>query len=175
MSKHSIDRLKFSGGVISLVSLTLSIVPGANAEFYNGSQHSGTGSNAPYVPVSSGVIIIPGNNNSAISKDIGQRLSTAQSNYDKAASALASAATPQPVVNLGPTRFSREAADLASCGCLNPDVVAAPDSAELVAARTAEAEAAAELIKVKAEARQFLESAKNAPVVEVPKAPYRAW
>ena len=175
MSKNSIDRLKFSGGVISLVSLTLAIIPAANAEFYNGSNHSGFGSNAPYVPVSPGFITVSGNNNSAISQDIGQRLSSAQSNYDKAASALASAATPQPVVSSGPARFSREAADLASCGCFNPDVVAAPDSAQLVAARTAEAEAAAELIKVKAEARQFLESAKNAPVVEVPKAPYRAW
>ncbi|MCY7367921.1 MAG: hypothetical protein LH474_07195 [Chamaesiphon sp.] len=63
-----------------------------------------------------------------------------------------------------PVRYGREPGDIASCGCPNADTVGsgtATPSAELVAARAAESEAAAELAAAKAEARQFLESVKN--------------
>jgi hypothetical protein len=66
-----------------------------------------------------------------------------------------------PVSSAGPVRYARVPADLASCGCLNPDTAAAPTPG-LEAAKAAEAEAASELAKVKEEARQFLDSVKNA-------------
>jgi hypothetical protein len=57
-------------------------------------------------------------------------------------------------------RYARVPSDLANCGCLNPET-ASTGGGELEAAKASEAEAAAELSKVKAEARQFLESVKN--------------
>jgi hypothetical protein len=90
-------------------------------------------------------------------------LSFAQSKYDTAAAALAKAETAQPTASdTSPVRYGREPGDLASCGCPNTDVTTKPgDRPELVAARAAEAQAAAELAAAKAEARQVIESAKS--------------
>jgi hypothetical protein len=97
---------------------------------------------------------------------ISSRISVAQTNYNQAAANLAQAEAAQPVAaNTTPVRFSVEkgVADLASCGCPNADVVgtAPTPSPELVAAKAAEADAAAELAAAKAEARQFIETVKN--------------
>lgn len=94
----------------------------------------------------------------------------AQSNFDTAVANLAKAETSQPVaVNDTPVRFSvdKSVANLADCGCPNADTVGnAPGvpSPELVAARTAESDAAAKLAAARAEARQFIESVKNGSV-----------
>ncbi len=93
-------------------------------------------------------------------------LNTAQSNYDRAAAALAEAETAQPnAANTQPVRYGREAGDLANCGCLNADTVGTNPAPrpDLVAARAKADEAAAELAKAKAEARQFIESVKDEP------------
>ncbi len=87
-----------------------------------------------------------------------QRLAAAQGAYESASQRLAQAGTAQPVASSGPQRYSRVPGDLADCGCLNPDLASDTSGSELAAAKVAEAEAAAELAKAKAETRQFLES-----------------
>jgi hypothetical protein len=92
------------------------------------------------------------------------RYNSALSKYERAAAALAQAETGQPTAsNNSPVRYGREPGDLAACGCLNQDTVGKNpnDRPELVAAKAAEAEAAAELAAAKAEARQVIESAKS--------------
>jgi hypothetical protein len=137
------------------------------AQVTNGSNQSGTNVTtfpAPGVPsVGGGPVnsFSPATVSSANS--FSQRVSIAQANSDRAASALAQLETAQPVAsNSGPVRYGREAGDLASCGCPNADTVGTDNTnrPELVAAKAAEAEAAAELAKAKAEARQFIETAK---------------
>jgi hypothetical protein len=95
---------------------------------------------------------------------ISSRINLAQTNYAQAAANLAQAETAQPIAaNTSPVRYGREVADLASCGCPNADVPTASTTPrpELVAAKAAEAEAAAELAAAKAEAREFIESVKS--------------
>ena len=98
-------------------------------------------------------------------------------NYERAAAVLAQEQSAQPTAsNSAPVRYSRQAGDLADCGCLNKDTANQGDRPELVAAKAAEAEAAAELAKANAEARQFLESVKNeVPTASVMKAPSPLW
>ncbi len=120
---------------------------------------------APSVP-GSGFNSVPSFSSATVSSanNFGERINIAQGNFDKAAAALAQAETAQPTAaNNSPVRYGREAGDLANCGCPNADTVGTNNTArpELVAAKAAEAEAAAELAKAKAEARQFLESVKN--------------
>ena len=100
---------------------------------------------------------------------ISSRVSVAQASYDTTVSNLAAAEAAQPpAADTTPVRFSvdKSVADLASCGCPNADTVgSAPTttapSPELLAAKTAEADAAAELAAAQAEARQFIESVKS--------------
>jgi hypothetical protein len=98
---------------------------------------------------------------------ISSRVSVAQTNYDTAVSNLSAAETAQPVAaNTTPVRYAvdKGVADLASCGCPNADTVSSAPTTprpELVAAKAAEADAAAELAAAQAEARQFIESVKN--------------
>jgi hypothetical protein len=92
-------------------------------------------------------------------------LSIAQEKHNKAMTLLAEAENAEAqnaklVANAGPVRYSRISGDLANCGCLNPDTASTPSS-NLVAARAAEAEAAAEFTRIKAEVRQFLEAANS--------------
>ena len=125
---------------------------GNNNASLNGS--NGTGN------FSRGASIISTARGSAISKGIG----IAQGKYDAALSALAAAeaATPNTSSKTSPVRYGREPGDIASCGCPNADTTTAgTTSQELVAAKAAEAEAAAELASVKAEARKFLDSVKT--------------
>ena len=102
---------------------------------------------------------------------ISSRVSLAQTNYDTALSNLSAAEAAQPVAaNTTPVRYTVEksVADLASCGCPNADTVSSAPTTprpELVAAKTAEADAAAELAAAQAEARQFIESVKNGSTV----------
>ena len=125
---------------------------GNNSASLNGS--NGTGNFAR------GASLISTARGAAISKGIG----IAQGKYDAALAALAAAeaATPNTSSKTSPVRYGREPGDVASCGCPNADTTTAgTTSQELVAAKAAEAEAAAELASVKAEARKFLESVKN--------------
>ena len=95
------------------------------------------------------------------------RFNTAQDNYSKAASALAAAEAAQTPASATsqPVRYGREALAAADCGCPNADTVGTnTPSPALVAARQAEAAAAAELAAAKAEAKEFLESVKNTNV-----------
>ena len=97
-------------------------------------------------------------------QSISSRIGIAQGKYDAALAALAAAeaATPNTSSKTSPVRYGREPGDIASCGCPNADTTTAgTPSPELVAAKAAEAEAAAELAAAKAEARQFLESIKG--------------
>ncbi|WP_310429390.1 hypothetical protein [Chamaesiphon sp. VAR_48_metabat_135_sub] len=105
---------------------------------------------------SSGTIARAGN--------IGARINLAEGNYQRAAAALAQAEAAQPnASNTSPVRYALAKSAPEDCGCLNADLVGtkAPDRPELIAARAAEAEAAAELAAAKAEGREFLESVKN--------------
>ncbi|WP_309737887.1 MULTISPECIES: hypothetical protein [unclassified Chamaesiphon] len=100
---------------------------------------------------------------------ISSRVSVAQASYDTAVSNLSAAEAAQPVAaaDTTPVRYAvdKGVADLAACGCPNADVTAsAPSTAprpEVVAAKAAEADAAAELAAAQAEARQFIESVKS--------------
>ncbi len=92
------------------------------------------------------------------------RYNTAMSNYERAAANLAAAEAAQKNASNSTVRYGREAGDLASCGCPNSDTVgSSSDTPELIAARKAEQEAAAELAKAKAEAKEFLESVQKNP------------
>jgi hypothetical protein len=107
-----------------------------------------------------------GNNGISVrAASINSQLSLAQTNYDNAATALAQAEAAQPTAsNTSPVRYALQSGDLASCGCPNADTTVGANTTprpELIAAKAAEAEAAAELAAAKAEARQFLESVKS--------------
>jgi hypothetical protein len=155
-------------GCSAIVTATLAgFTPSAMAQF-NGSNQTGTNVTtfpAPTVPSVGGGSSVTSFSPSTVSgvSGISSRVNTAQVNADRTAAALAQAETAQPNASAsGPVRYGRESADLASCGCLNADTASAPDPnrPELVAARAAAEEAAAELAKAKAEARQFIEAAK---------------
>ncbi len=111
---------------------------------------------------------------------ISSRVSVAQASYDTAVSNLAAAEAAQPVAaDTTPVRYGvdKGVADLASCGCPNADVSSAPSTTprpELVAAKTAEADAATELAAAQAEARQFIESVKSGSTV-TSSAPSQLW
>jgi hypothetical protein len=88
-------------------------------------------------------------------------------NFNSAVSAQAALppipSTPTVVEPLPAQRFSL-VGDQASCGCPNADTVGTKpttESPELVAAKAAEAKAAADLAAAKAEAQQFIETVKN--------------
>ena len=92
------------------------------------------------------------------------RFNAAVSKYEIASAALAAAEAAQSNASskTSPVRYGREPGDIAACGCPNADTTTAgTPSPQLVAAKQAEAEAAAELAAAKAEARQFLESVKG--------------
>jgi hypothetical protein len=98
------------------------------------------------------------------------KIALAQGKYDSRATTRASLEADQPnASNTSPVRYGREVGDLASCGCPNADVVGGNTTSrpELVAAKAAEAEAAAELAAAKAEAREFLESIKSSETAAV--------
>jgi hypothetical protein len=146
----------------------------AIAQTNNGSQAGGgnvTTITSPSVVGGSGGGSNPGGSPSgAISGRAGaisSRVSVAQTNYDTAVSNLSAAEAAQPVAaDTTPVRYAvdKSVADLASCGCPNADTVSSSPTTprpELVAAKAAEADAAAELAAAQAEARQFIESVKS--------------
>jgi hypothetical protein len=122
-----------------------------------------------------------GNNNNNVNgagTGVASRFNTALSNYEQAAAVLAQEqATQTNTSSAAPVRYSRQAGDLADCGCLNNDTVGTKvGRPELAAAKAAEAEAAAELAKAKADARQFLESVKSeAPTASATKVSSPLW
>jgi hypothetical protein len=120
----------------------------------NGSNGNGNSSDAGGGRFTAGTI--------ATSKGIQGRFLAAMSKYETAAANLAAAEAGQNNASSGtsPVRYGREPGDIAACGCPNADLTAAAPTKELLAAKAAEAEAAAELASAKAEARQFLESVK---------------
>jgi hypothetical protein len=165
----NISKCQAIVGCSAILTATLAgFSPSVMAQETNGSNASGTNVTtfpAPSVPSTGGGGPVSPFSPTTVSAAPGffQRVSLAQTNYDRAAAALAQSETAQPTAsNSGPVRYGREAADIASCGCPNADTASTGDTnrPELVAARAAEAEAAAELAKAKAEARQFIEAAK---------------
>lgn len=122
-----------------------------------------------------------GNNNNNVNgagTGVASRFNTALSNYEQAAAVLAQEQAAQTnTASAAPVRYSRQASDLADCGCLNNDTVGTKvGRPELASAKAAEAEAAAELAKAKAEARQFLESVKSeAPTASATKVSSPLW
>jgi hypothetical protein len=163
----NISKYQAIVGCSAIVTATLvGFSPAAMAQT-NGSTQTGTNVTtfpAPPVPSVGGGTTTGSFSPSSVSSasNFSQNITTAQGTYDRAAAALAAAESAQPVASSsGPVRYGRESADLASCGCPNADTATTnTPRPELVAARAAEAEAAAELAKAKAEARQFIESAK---------------
>ena len=113
---------------------------------------------------------------------ISSRVGVAQANFNQAAANVAQSQAAQPVApDTTPVRFSvdKGVADLASCGCPNADTVGTASSPtpspELVAAKAAEADAAAELATAKAEARQFIESVQNGSISTSSTASSQLW
>jgi hypothetical protein len=160
--------------VIAAVSLT-GFAQSANAEANSsnssGSNSSGSNVTGTITTGSSGNGFTGGRSgfsSGTISRAgaLNSNISLKQGAYNTAAQNLAAAeaATPQ-ASDTTPVRFARQALDAASCGCpnadTNPTASTATPRPELVAARAAEAQAAAELAAAKAEARQFLESVKG--------------
>ncbi len=155
-------------GSVQIAQAQTAVIGGAYSNASGGNVTTTTGG---------GPGIAPGNSSSpspspAISGRAGtisSRIGVAQTSYDTAVANLSAAAAAQPVAaDTTPVRYSvdKGVADLASCGCPNADTIgSAPTttapSPELLAARTAEADAAAELAAAQAEARQFIESVKS--------------
>jgi len=151
---------------------TTGINPGGTG---NTGNTAGTGNNnAPR-----GIAGVNNNNNvNGAGTGVASRFNTALSNYEQAAAVLAQEQAAQTnTSSAAPVRYSRQAGDLADCGCLNNDTVGTKvGRPELAAAKAAEAEAAAELAKAKAEARQFLESVKSeAPTASATKVSSPLW
>jgi hypothetical protein len=95
-----------------------------------------------------------------MSQQFQQLLTVAQNAYAQASAKVAeiqSRSTPSAQKD-AEVRYSR-VADANDCGC--NAAASGPDSAELIAAKAAEAEAAASLAKAQEQARKFLESTKN--------------
>ncbi len=99
-----------------------------------------------------------------LTQQLQQLLNAAESAYASASARLAqiqSQSTPSARKDT-PVRYSRVAdANIADCGCNATASEPAANSAELAAAKAAEAEAAASLKKAQEQARKFLESTKN--------------
>jgi hypothetical protein len=151
---------------------TTGINPGGTG---NTGNTAGTGNNnAPR-----GIAGVNNNNNvNGAGTGVASRFNTALSNYEQAAAVLAQEQAAQTnTSSAAPVRYSRQAGDLADCGCLNNDTVGTKvGRPELASAKAAEAEAAAELAKAKAEARQFLESVKSeAPTASATKVSSPLW
>lgn len=151
---------------------TTGINPGGTG---NTGNTAGTGNNnAPR-----GIAGVNNNNNvNGAGTGVASRFNTALSNYEQAAAVLAQEQAAQTnTASAAPVRYSRQASDLADCGCLNNDTVGTKvGRPELASAKAAEAEAAAELAKAKAEARQFLESVKSeAPTASATKVSSPLW
>lgn len=157
---------------------TTGINPGGTGNTGNTAGTGNTGNtgnnNAPR-----GIAGVNNNNNvNGAGTGVASRFNTALSNYEQAAAVLAQEqATQTNTSSAAPVRYSRQAGDLADCGCLNNDTVGTKvGRPELAAAKAAEAEAAAELAKAKAEARQFLESVKSeAPTASATKVSSPLW
>jgi hypothetical protein len=131
---------------------------GGNVTSYNGSNAGGG---------NGGNVTNPGFSPATVGRagTISSRFTAAQTNFTRASEAVRAIET-QPVAaaKSEPVRYGREVADVASCGCPNADTTSAStptNRPELVAAKAAEAEAAAELAAAQAEAKQFVESVKN--------------
>jgi hypothetical protein len=204
MSKHVLDSLKFSGGILSIYCLSLAIVPTAYAGDTNISNASGAQvANFNSYSASSGESGGSGEGAGAGGKSNptsgGNRLATiraaqglqskldaAQTTYSSASnrlsqllSAAPSSPPSTPTTTLGAVRFSVKGGgvkgeELTNCGCNNPDVAATPtkpndNSAEIAAAREAQAQAARELAEAQAQARQFLASTEKTPQVSAQK------
>ena len=149
-----------------------------NVNAQNGSNNSAVGS-APTIPGTIGGIgPNGGKQNGSNSAGTGgtsrgdiarvqpilSRFNAAMSKYESAVATLAAAEAGQNNASskTSPVRYGREVADASTCGCLNTDTASAGSlGPEMVAAKEAEAAAAAELAAAKAEARTFLESVKG--------------
>ncbi len=154
---------------------TTGITAGNNSTGGNGTTNpNGIGGNNNSIRATG----INNNKNDGTGTGVASRFNTALGNYEQAAAVLAQEQAAQTnTSSAAPVRYSRQAGDLADCGCLNNDTVGTKvGRPELAAAKAAEAEAAAELAKAKAEARQFLESVKNEPpTASVPKVSSPLW
>jgi hypothetical protein len=144
-----------SGGNKSNATGTNVENPGSPGIGNGGNRSNGTGTSSR------------GFNSTDISRatNIGARINVAKGNLTTKASnskALEGAETTGGSKTLPDVRYSL-VGDVADCGCPNADVVGSKNTSrpELVAAKAAEAEAAAELAAAQAEAREFLESVKS--------------
>ncbi|MCY7335649.1 MAG: hypothetical protein LH613_05460, partial [Chamaesiphon sp.] len=119
-------------GTVLIAQTNSSNTTGTNVSNTTGTNVSNTtGSSVPTSP--SGSSSLGGGSSGGVSpaviaraSTLGSRLSTAQSNYSRAAGTLAQAETAQPTVAASavPVRYGRQAvADIASCGCPNADTV----------------------------------------------------
>jgi hypothetical protein len=158
---------------------------GSNVTTTNNSNASGGNVTTINNPSVGGSTSTSGGSSPAISgraTTISSRVGVAQANFNQAAANVAQSQAAQPVApDLTPVRFSvdKGVADLASCGCPNADTVGTASSPtpspELVAAKAAEADAAAELAAAKAEARQFIESVQNGSISTSSTASSQLW
>jgi hypothetical protein len=167
----NISKVIIGCSAIAVASLT-SFVQSASADTVNGSNATG-GNVTSYNGSNAGGGGVNGSNatgNTYSPATVGRagtvssRYTAAQTNFTRASEAVRAIETQPIAAKSDPVRYGREVADVASCGCPNADTTSAstPTSRpELVAAKAAEAEAAAELAAAQAEAKQFVESVKN--------------
>ncbi len=170
----NISKLIIGCSVIAVASLNSFVHPaaadtvgssnatGGNVTTYNGSNAGGNGSNNG----GNGSNATGGYSPATVGRagTVSSRYTAAQTNFTRASEAVRAIETQPIAAKSDPVRYGREVADVASCGCPNADTTSAstPTSRpELVAAKAAEAEAAAELAAAQAEAKQFVESVKN--------------
>ena len=156
-------------GSVQIAQAQTTPPPGGTTSNASSTNVTTTTGGGPGIPAGGSSSPSPSPAISSRASTISSRISVAQASYDTTVSNLAAAETVQPVAaDTTPVRFSvdKGVADLASCGCPNADTVgSAPTttapSPALLAAKTAEADAAAELAAAQAEARQFIESVKS--------------
>jgi hypothetical protein len=169
---------KYQTAIVCSAIAAVSLIGFAQSANAQANQSNGSGSNNSGSNVTGVITSGPGTGGTASGTSgyspstiaragaLNSNISLKQGAYNTAAQNLAAAeaATPQ-ASDTTPVRFARQALDAASCGCVNADTNPTASTTtprpELVAARAAEAQAAAELAAAKAEARQFLESVKG--------------
>ncbi len=184
MSNYLLGSLKLSGGILCIYCASFAIAPIAQARpnlsnaggstSYSNGFVSGTGDSGGDAGAGGKSNEGAAANALAVSRQaqgLQSLLQTAQTNYNtitalvnqlaSSSTSTTSITSPKPA----PVRFAIKSGAVAgealtNCGCQNTDVVSVPstndNSAELAAAKAAQAKAAMELAQAQAQTRQFL-------------------
>jgi hypothetical protein len=183
MSKYLVNSLKLSGGILCIYCASLAIAPiaqaGTNISNAGGTTSYANGFVSAVGDSGAGGAGAKSNEGAAVNALAANRaaqgfkaqLETAQASYNNTTTLvnqLSSSSPSSTSINSpkpAPVRFAIKSGgvlgeSLTNCGCPDTDLVSVPspinNSAELVAAKAAQAKAAMELAQSQAQVRQFL-------------------